>query len=260
MIGTSIHRVRGLARTLGQLGIAGLLLSGVGLVVVTTPQPAAAQEEVQNDSYDGNSEIFLQAGQAIGDTLAVRLTPTTPCPCRVTDIKWVLNTHPLLNPTGIPPGLGRFFLRIWDDPGGSADPGTLLLDVGVEQLSSPDHFILTDLTTETVIVNGPFRVGFEMVGPDDFLNPVFLASEGTTGGGTIPPVITPLQNMVYDVNTSSWDYAENFGVSGDFIIRAIVEPAGPVSVPLVPWIVGPTLTVTLGGAAAWRLGRARRDT
>ncbi|MHA7839722.1 MAG: hypothetical protein ACX98W_19840, partial [bacterium] len=200
-------------RTLGIILLWALILGG--------PMGAAngRAEELRIDGFESGQTAVLQLGLAIGDILAVRLVPTGPCPCRVTGVKYLLGTQ---DGGSL---IGEMDIHIWDDPGGSQLPGPEIFQGRIAPTSDNENFFLTDVEPEEIIVDGPFRVGLEIVIPEQ-IDPVepslFRDSDGT---------LTPLQNFVFDANSQAWFYSELFAVPGDWIIRAIVEPVSANPVP-----------------------------
>lgn len=195
-----------------------LLLLPAVLAFSATPSTSRA-EELRIDGFESGQLAFLQLGLAIGDILAVRLVPTGPCPCQITSAKFLLGT------SSGDPLIGEMDIRIWEDPGGSRSPGAPIFEGRIAPTSDNNILFQFDLEPENIIVNGPFRLGLEIVFPEQ-TDPEVEPSLFRDGDFTI----TPQQNFVFDANSQTWSYSEDFFIFGDWILRADVEPPTP-SVP-----------------------------
>jgi len=225
-------------------------------------------EEIRIDGFESGQEALLQLGLSQGDILAVRLVPTIQCPCKVTDVRFLLGTPPEI--VALAGELtGEYDIHIWEDPSGDRVPGTLIFTGPISQISSGNQFISIDTEPEDIIVNGPFRVGLELIipalpPPSPALPSLFRDSDQT---------LTPFQNFVFDTADDSWKFNEDVAIESgatpgseaevltDWIIRAVIEPAPATPVPGLAnearVVVLACLLVT--GMVGWRSLRSRRS-
>lgn len=224
-------------------------------------------EELRIDGFESGQEALLQLGLAPGDILAVRLVPTVPCPCQITDVRFLLGTPPEI--VALAGELtGEYDIHVWDDPGGDREPGTSLFTGPISQISSGNQFISIDTEPEDVIVNGPFRVGLELIipalpPPAAALPSLFRDSDGT---------LTPFQNFTFDSADDSWKFNEDVAIENgatpgseaevltDWIIRAVVEPVPATPVPTLfdSARAAVILCLLMTGMVGWRWLRPRR--
>ena len=180
---------------------------------VSTPRAHAMEVTVQNDSVTDFSQVSIQAGFAASEQAAVWLT--SPCNGNIVGVQvfWAS----LLG--GTPSALGDS-IRIFQS-GTFPTPGPIL-----EQLTGPllnDGFLnefrfLDENNTIPLMVpvteNQVFVVSFR-----------FDAATPITG----PSVVTDIngcqagKNGIFAIPPSSWLSACALGVTGDFVIRAVVD-------------------------------------
>jgi hypothetical protein len=205
--------------------------------------PAAAQqEELRNDGFETGEAVNFQAGFVVDEIAAVRLVPTLPCPCRVENVSLLFggagDTLPVV-------------LRIWEDDG-NTDPGSSLY-VDSFQLTGANNVLqVIDPSPADVIVNGPFRVGIEFA--HSGLPSVASDTDGTidVSANFIYADFTPLGFF--------WLPSDDFGVSGDWVIRATISQVAPEPVPaLAPSRIA-ALVALLAATTFWvhRRQRAQR--
>jgi hypothetical protein len=211
-----------------------LLLSVLGVGA-----PAAAQqEELRNDGFETGQPVTFQAGFVEGEIAAVRLVPTLACPCRVETVSLLFggagDTLPVL-------------LHIWEDDGND-DPGPSLYVDSFQLTGANNALQVIDPSPADVIVNGPFRVGIEFT--HSGLPSVASDTDGTidSSANFIFADFSPLGFF--------WLPSSDFGVSGDWIIRATISQ----ELPLVPALAPPgivALVALLAATTFWELGRRR---
>ena len=158
-------------------------------------------EELINDGWTEGQVAAFVGGFSTGDIAAARFEPSAACPCVVERVTLLFG--------GIE-GSKTMRLRIWEDSTGDLAPGEERFNGEVEL--DGDSFALQeiDLSASPVTVDGPFRVGLE------FLSPNF------------PTVSRDDDNTVQsDANyiffESAWAAAADFGINGDWIIRATLK-------------------------------------
>jgi hypothetical protein len=177
----------------------------VALLALGT-SPSAA-ELAQVDGWTSGQIAVFQGGFAAGETAAIRLVPTGPCPCQVDEVRFLF---------GGGAGTHDVTIRIWDDTALTNNPGTELHSQTV-QLTGSDEFMQTvDLRSAAVMVSGAFRVGLE------FTHSGFPSVARDDDG------IDTTANFI-DEQTLGWLPSWLFGLTGDWIIRAVVDggPVGP---------------------------------
>jgi len=169
--------------------------------------PSRAQsEDLQNDGWSSGQSVAFQSGFASGEIGAVRLVPTIACPCEVENVTLLFG------------GAGStqmVTVHFWNDSGTSNDPGAPIgLPFDVSLTGQDDQ--LHELTFGgSVIVNGPFRVGIEF--SHNGLPSIARDTDGT---------IASDRNFICASfgEECLWFRSSDFGVSGDWIIRATILP------------------------------------
>ncbi len=176
------------------------------LLVALAIQPAPAQETIlQNDSFLDGQGVGFQGGFVVGEMGASRLTPPGPFPMKVTRVRFLF---------GGSAGVRTITLRIYDDQGGGSTPGAQLFFQDYQVTASDTAMQEIDLTGENVLVTGTFRVAIE------FQHSGLPSIARDTDGN-----IQAARNFIY-ASIGSWFDSQLFGLTGDWIIRAGVEPVG----------------------------------
>lgn len=178
------------------------------LALLALHAPAATAEIAQLDGWTSGQPAFFQGGFVAGETAAVRLTPTGPCPCRVDEVRFLFG------------GAGDtqdVTIHIWDDSALTYAPGAELHAVTVPVTGTEDFLQTVDLRASNVVVNGPFRVGLEFTHSG-------YPSVARDDDGTID-----MDANLIDADGVGWLPSWLFGLTGDWIIRAVVDggPVGP---------------------------------
>ncbi len=181
----------------------GILALGAGLARV------ASAQELKNDGFGTGQSVGFQAGFSEGEVGAVRLTP--PGRALISRVSFLFGGATTTQ---------FITLRIWDDRDGTDIPGAQLYEADYELTGANDASQQIDLLGESIIVDGPFRVGVEL----------------TQGG--LPSLATDTDLTIAadrnfiggprdgDASTRSWQRAASLGLTGDFVIRATVQPFG----------------------------------
>jgi len=173
------------------------------LACATLVAPVSAQETLlQNDGFvDGQPAVF-QGGFVAGEMAASRLVPSGVGPWRVNRVRFLF---------GGATSMHTITLRIYDDTAGTTIPGTELYFADYIVTGSDNQMQEIVLTGENIQVTGAFRValqfthaGFPCVARD---------ADGT---------ITATRNFIF--TPSVWFQSSLAGLTGDWIIRAGVEP------------------------------------
>ena len=188
--------------------------AAVALLIATRPWvPALAVEmTLQNDSFTGVGDLACIPGFAVEEIGAARFTaPPGSHPFTVERIQV------LLCPDGPPVDL---VVKIWRDDGSSLPPGTLLWEEIVTFTPLTYYFNELDLSLDDVTISsGSVRIGIE-----------FFFGGSPPGLARDLDGITPAMNFVYAIPPGSWYFAEQLGVSGDWILRVVIDAneAAPV--------------------------------
>jgi len=177
-------------------------LFGLGdwVIRATVEEQGDFSNELKNDSWWPYLVAHFQGGFLAGESAAVRLTPVGPCPCTVDGVSVLI---------GGAPGFADIGLRIWDDIALTDDPGELLYSKDWKLDAANATLNLISIPPGLVTVNGPFRLGFEM------LNGGFPSVARDDDG------ITPGVNFI-DVAVGGWVESGTKGLIGDWIMRAVV--------------------------------------
>ncbi len=177
------------------VGLAALMLLGL-------QAPPALAEISQLDGWTSGQVAVFQGGFVAGETAAIRLTPTGPCPCQVDEVRFLF---------GGAGGSHDVTIRIWDDTALTDAPGAELHSVTVP-VTGTDEFLQTvDLRAASVMVSGPFRVGLEFT--HDGYPSVARDNDGS---------IDFPSNFI-DAQGFGWVQSWLLGLTGDWIIRAVVD-------------------------------------
>ena len=214
------------------LVIVGVLLLGA--------EVAAQTEELRNDGFESGQPVSFQAGFVEGEIGAVRLVPTLSCPCRVENVSLLF---------GGAGGTLPVVLHIWDDAAGTVQPGPPLFADSFQLTGLNNALQVIDPSPTDVIVNGPFRVGIEFAHSG-------LPSIARDGDGDID---ANANFILADVSPLGffWFHSADFGVTGDWVIRATISQVAP-QIPLLPaGGAGALIALTLAsGAMALRRRRS----
>jgi len=188
--------------------------AAVALVLATLPwaSAVAVEKTLQNDSFTGVGDLVCIPGFAVEEIGAARFT------AEPSDYPFTVErVQVLLCPDGPPVDL---VVKIWNDDGAAVAPGTLLWEEIVNFTPSTAFLNEVDLSLDDIsISSGSVRVGIEFF---FFGSPPGLARD--LDG------ITPAMNFVYAIPPGSWYFAEQLGVSGDWILRVVIDAneAAPV--------------------------------
>ena len=182
-------------------------LAAVALVLATLPGAAALAVEMTlaNDSFTGVGDLMCIPGFAVEEIGAARFSPPPGSyPFTVERIQV------LLCPDGPPVDL---VVKIWRDDGTSLPPGTLLWEEIVTFTPSTSYFNELDLSLDDITITaGSVRVGIE-----------FLFAGSPPGLARDLDGITPQTNFVFAVPPGAWYFSEQWGVSGDWILRVVID-------------------------------------
>jgi hypothetical protein len=201
---------RRMPQLVASLGLGGLL----ALVIIggaRAMMPAAANFEftLRNDSWSpAGSENFV-GGFLANEIAAARLTPPNTEPAQVIAVQFLF---------GGAVETRTITLHIWDDAALTLNPGGELFSANYLIPADDEALQVIDLSGENVVVTGTFRVGIE------FSAAALPATAVDTDG------LTPNRNFI---NTGVWFANSNVKLNNDWIIRAVVDTAYRVRLPLV---------------------------
>lgn len=204
----------------------------MGMALLTTllalASPALAQTELKNDGFTSGSMAGFQAGFVAGEIGAARLVPPDGSPYQVTTIRFLF---------GGGTGTRTVTLHIWQDAGGSADPGTEIFSADYDVTASDEAFQEIDVSGDGIYVTGGFRVGIEF-----------------THSGT-PSIARDNDGMAFAdrsfifIDAGMWFQSSALGLTGDWIIRADVVPAGGAPDAGPPPVDAPPSTIDASPSA-----------
>ena len=178
------------------------------LALFTAAAPSARAELLQLDGWTSGASAGFQGGFVAGEIASVRLGPSGPCPCQVNEIRFLF---------GGGAGTHDVTIRIWDDTGLATAPGALLHSQTISVTGSDEFVQTVDLGPGGVTVSGAFRVGLE-----------FTHSGFPSVARDADSTIDTTANFIF-ADGFGWVPSWLFGLSGDWIIRAVVDetPIGP---------------------------------
>jgi hypothetical protein len=187
---------------------------GIGVAaILALAAHAASADELANDGYVEGGSAAFQAGFVAGEIGAVRLLPDQG-PVTVERVRFLFGGA----------AVGRdVVLHIWDDSAETLAPGAELYS-GVHSVIGLDTVLQElDLSGQSIVVPGPFRVGIEFVSAG-------VPSIARDDDGTIDA-----SRNFASVLGPGWIGAPTFGSTGDWVIRAVVvpEPDGAAAASLV---------------------------
>ncbi len=208
-----------------------LILAGIAMIFLS-PCLQAQEKWLQNDGWNDGDNAFYQAGFIANSIMASVFVPDPD------DYPFkLLTVRTLVHDGGGGGTVGAFVLRVWEDAGGSVDPGALLFEE-TYQLTAGGYWNDVDLAPHNIIISsGNVRIGwlFVLDPPPSFLRD----ADGT---------IIPQRNLIYSRWPVQWywQWAENAGLQGDWIhrvkIMANYGEATPTPDPPTPTPVPPTET------------------
>lgn len=192
---SSIWPPHAAARATSIIVVATLLCAPVG----------AVEKTLQNDSFTGVGDLMCIPGFAVEEIGAARFT------AEPSDYPFTVErVQVLLCPDGPPVDL---VVKIWNDDGSSVAPGTLLWDEIVNFTPSTAFLNEVDLSLDDITISsGSVRVGIE-----------FFFAGSPPGLARDLDGITPQANFVYAIPPGAWYFSEQLGVTGDWILRVVID-------------------------------------
>lgn len=180
-----------------------ILILLAALPAVTATAGFAAETILQNDSFVPGQAVGFQSGFVAGEAGAVRLTPPGPFPMTLTRVQFLF---------GGATGTRTVTVRVWNDSAGTPAPGAELYSGDFQITAADDALQEIDLSGSGVQVTGVFRVGIE------------FQHDGTPSIARDANGITSARNFIY-AQGLGWVDSALFGLTGDWVIRAGVQPS-----------------------------------
>ncbi|MBN1878565.1 hypothetical protein JW823_00465 [bacterium] len=181
-------------------------------MLVTCPAGIqAAIQELANDAWQPEDAANYQAGFVTGEIMASTFSvSTTEYPFDVMAVRVLVGDGTMGGTTS-----SQFLCHIWEDSGGEspgeelATPFTVLLTAG-----AINEIDMTGLGLDPIL-SGSVRVGLEFLQDPP---PSFFSDDDG--------FITQHVNTLFDINFG-WRYSEFFGLTGDWILRLLVNTTDP---------------------------------
>src|SRR5262249_21210973 len=148
----------------------------------------------------------FQGGFAVGEQGASRFTLPGSGAYRLTGVRFLF---------GGDSSQVTITLHIYDDSASTDTPGSELFTQDYLVTGNNSAMQMIDLSGNSVSVSGPFRVGIE------FTQAVPPSIARDTDG-----TIADAKNFIFAI-PGGWVRSSSLGLSGDWILRAIVEPLVP---------------------------------
>ena len=190
-----------LASGLGWVESSLLGLTGDWIIRANVEEQGDLAGELKNDAWPPTLSAAFQGGFVAGEAAAVRLTPPGPCPCPLNGVSVLI---------GGASGTADVGLRIWDDSALTLDPGALIYSDELQLVSADAALNIINLSLEAIAVNGPFRLG------------VVMNNDGFPSVASDDDGIDASVNFI-DEDTLGWIESASTGVSGDWIMRAVIS-------------------------------------
>jgi MYXO-CTERM domain-containing protein len=183
------------------------------LVSAAVPTRASAETELKIDGFSTGQSADLQGRFADGEIGAVRLGAPE-------------GGRQLLAVRLLYGGVAQtrtVTLRVWDDSGGATAPGAMLYEGDFQLTGANDAMQELSVAGESVFVPAQFRVGIEVQGSTPHQE-VGLPGIARDDDGTIA---ADKNFLLADVGgTFMWFRSQALGLTGDWIIRAVIADAG----------------------------------
>ena len=198
-------RTEQLERAAGRAGWVVSLVVACAVVVATSPA-GAIEKTLANDGFTGSGDLICVQGFAVEEIGAARFT------AEPGDYPFTIQSvQILLCPDGPASDL---VLKIWRDDGSSLPPAELLWEEIVTFTPSTTLLNEVDLSVDNLVIDsGSVRVGIEYL---------FSGSPPAPGIARDIDGINPSANLIF-VPPASWFLSQQLGVTGDWIIRLVVD-------------------------------------
>lgn len=212
------------AFTILSVSLCLLLMGGIasaaenpGAIAVTT-----AADTLANDTWQDGQPLAFQGGFVSGEMAAVRLDPNQPGSFPLSSVHFFF---------GSTTSMQEIRLHIWQD-GGGTNPGAELFAENYVLTGSESAWQMIDLSNENITIDGTFRVGIEFT--HSGYPSVSRDSDGINTG----------RNFIY-ASDGNWYDSSLFGLTGDWIVRAVIDGGGPGEFTVGGSVSGLTGTLVL---------------
>lgn len=173
-------------------------------LLLLVARAAHADVELANDGWTNGANVAFEGGFAIGESGASRFAAPG-------DGRILYRVRFLYGPATAGPF--PITLKVWDDTAGTDTPGGELLSKDVSVLASSSAMQEIDVETDNVILPRQFRVGF-----------VFQHGGSPSIAADTDGTIA-IENNFIMANGIGWKTSKSLGLTGDFVIRAVVSGA-----------------------------------
>jgi hypothetical protein len=191
-----------IARSRRRVRFAAIALAAASLLCAPL---GAVEKTLQNDSFTGVGDLMCIPGFAVEEIGAARFT------AEPSDYPFTVErVQVLLCPDGPPVDL---VVKIWNDDGSSVAPGTLLWEEIVTFTPSTSFLNEVDVSLDDItITSGSVRVGIE-----------FFFAGSPPGFARDLDGIHAQTNFIYAYPPGAWYFSEQWGVTGDWILRVVID-------------------------------------
>ena len=175
------------------------------ILTLTMAAPVGAiVKELSNDSFSGIGSVTCQVGFLEGESAAVKLTADSG------DYPYqILKVRMHICPAST---AGHVTLRISEDNTGTVLPGPIIYEEIVQVTGSDDALNEVDLSANNIFVDsGSVRVELEWF------------QDSPPGVSNDLDGFVPNANYIFANPPGAWFYANQLGVTGDWIIRMEIE-------------------------------------
>ncbi|MDO9170828.1 MAG: FlgD immunoglobulin-like domain containing protein, partial [bacterium] len=186
------------------------VIAGVDVNDVLVAPVGVVTDLLRNDGWSQGAPAAFQGGFVVGEIAAARFIPANAD-------SWDVESIQLLY--GGATTQQTLTLKIWDDAAGTAAPGAELFSQDF-QLTGGDALQAIDLGGAGIGVGGAFRVGLQ------FHHSGYPSIARDADGN-----MTAGRNFVY--TAGSWQSSELLGLTGDWILRAVVSQRGQAATALI---------------------------
>ncbi len=173
----------------------------LALLLLLSSSLSFADTTLQNDGYTSGASVGFQGGFVSGEIGASRFFLPGSNPVQLKSVILLFGGASTQE---------TITLHVWDDSALSNDPGTELYSGDFQLTGSDNNLQQIDLSGQSIFVSAPFRVGIEF--QYDGYPSIARDSDGN---------ITSNLNYI-DASGFGWVQSSLLGVTGDWIIRAVV--------------------------------------
>jgi hypothetical protein len=213
------------------------MILSIALAAALLPAPTG-DKTYQNDSIQNGSQADVQAGFVKNEIAASVFTvPAGDGTVFLQNARVLFFNALAMNTTRK--------MRILVYPSGAVNPGNPIYTSPIFTfLPGGENLVDLSIANLEMAPGQTFTIGARFEEEGLFVN---FSSVVTDKNG-----IQPNKNRIFDVSTNSWKTAESVGISGDFGIRCVVTPNGPVHYGA--GTAGSAGVPTVDTFGAWKIG------